>query len=276
MARTNIQLIFDVRSFYKKMSVTHGNMSAGTLAELYENMGKPASGADKITTWFIDSSMTIWDRILQHDGPRATILALENEFGRRSPFDSLTKLQKLCDRAKRPDAITFLVDGIADAAFHGLYSPNEFTGTFLYGKPNGEKGYYDVLNLRLDILEHLAYVFAPKHNFSDAALKHLTSLVRGPSAYRAMFGGSKPGFEVDLSWMGTMKASEQALLRLAENLCFKHDMTLITNMKTWLRAKKSVVEIMTESTVQTMVNEVLELHLGLTSLVGLVLQTSLN
>ncbi len=258
MAHSDIQQCFSLKAFQLRQEAKMGAQSAQQLWKLYNEMAKNASLTEPFKVGFIDACLTVWDKILLDDYMRQSVLMLENEYGKRSPLNSIYKMQRIVDKAKTHEQRCWLINGICDWVVQGLVPPADFTFEGLVGKGKGDKGFIDLLLLKFDLLSWFATRLVHTHPFTDAVRDRMGQMSTGHAAHRAMFGTVRAAEHFDQSWLGALPPSGQALLRLTESIVFKTqewDMSL----KTWLRAGKTWLDILEEPMLKESISKVLEL-----------------
>ncbi len=258
MAHTDVQQCFSLKAFQFRQEAKLGAQSAQQLWKLYNEHAKNASLTEPFKIGFIDACMTVWDKILVDDTMRELVLMLENDHGKRSPFNSIYKLQRVVDKAKTPEQRCWLINGICDWVGQGLVPATDFTFEALAGRGKSDKGFIDLLLVKLDLLSWFATRFVHLHPFTETVRDRLGRMATGHTAYRAMFGTVRAADHFDQSWLGALPPSGQALLRLVESIVFKTQ-EWDTSLKTWIRAGKTCNDIVEEATLKESISRLTDL-----------------
>lgn len=107
-----MQLVYDVLQYKTRHEKRHGPISAAELAAKYSQQMKVAQGGEAVSKSFIDIACTVQSRILSDDIMRRVLLTMDDmpESGRRrNPFDGISKLQALIDKARKPNATKLVI-----------------------------------------------------------------------------------------------------------------------------------------------------------------------
>lgn len=125
----------------------------------------------------------------------AAILALEEEFGKLSPLNSITKLRALWDRSSAmPAVVLWIVEGLGHLFRSGV---REFSQTSIFGdKRSGHIGWADLLTLKKEILTILL-------DKLDGMAPGVRPKLESHSAFRMHFTAKEPE-ETDRSWVGLL------------------------------------------------------------------------
>ena len=145
----------------------------------------------------------------------------EETFGKRTPWDSVYKLEHLARKAGRQQSVgtaarsLWLIDLVNDLCYNRMVAAGELSVANLTGKGRGGKGLLDLLLFKRDVLEHLLQekmeVLGLPASAKSAIREHMSSV----AAYRAAFG-HRDAAPADLTWFGALPQAAQHLIRLIE------------------------------------------------------------
>lgn len=148
----------------------------------------------------------------------------EEHFGKKTPWDSILKLDILQRKANRdPSKMRSLLMCIADAVLAGKFTSAELSVHALTGKKMGNKGMLDYY-LYLDDVRHHFFVELPSFGLSPDERAFLTETFANVASYRRLMGQSHvtadarllPAGKVDLSWLAKLSPIATALFRVIE------------------------------------------------------------
>ena len=240
LARSDVQIAFSIKAFQTRKETTVGPLSCGKLVELYKEQAKAAGSSNMLKEGFIDSCLSVWSKILSNERMRATILDLEDNLGKRSPFNSIYRLQSIINKAKTLEQRVWVIEGIAARIADGTIISTDITQATLTGSSRNEKGLVDLLLIKQEILRWIEQSWMVKQSMSQEVCERVRQLSEGWPTYTALFGKGK-----DVSWMGSLSVHGSLLLRLIESMVFKSQ-EWDSNLRTWLRANKSLEEIVAQ------------------------------
>ena len=152
LAHSDVQLCFNLKSFHFRKG---GKLNAVALHKAYKDNGAMSGTKADIPLGFVDSCLTVWDTILRHENMRDWVLEIENAFGKKSPFRSITNLQKVVDKCKALTDREWVISSLSQFVKKRFWDPFSITRDSLAGKKN-EKGLIDLLLLKYSVAMQIA------------------------------------------------------------------------------------------------------------------------
>ena len=213
LERTTCQRIFEVVDFKSKQEKKGTLMSVATLCGVYEQRAKLSKKGDAVTASFVESALSVWNRLLTIPECRQCVLSVDGKFGSLSPFNGITSLQTIVYRCKKSSYIKWVVEHIGDEVLNGIRDPKSFTVTFLRGKAKNDKGYLDILMIKYDIANALLESW--HNNVDRSSMDALNRIAASPIEYRKLYGS---GGNADLAWMGALTPGAIAASSLLVNI----------------------------------------------------------
>lgn len=117
-----VQKIFHIMDFkHKQERLTFKQMSVSAVVSMY-NAKLPVKAGEAFSASFVDSASVVWETILKHVPLQRLVVAAEEFFGNKTPFDSVYKLELVARKADRDvGKITWMLDTIVDLVLnHGV------------------------------------------------------------------------------------------------------------------------------------------------------------
>ena len=154
--RTVKQRVEDVAGFRKELHVEGGKGEASSkqIADLYSKNMVYAQSTEIVSAAFVDSACTVDRRILS-DPIGSTVMTFCDEYFtkmKEHPFESIYTLQGICDRAKGPDRLMWILQGLVDHYRMGFINKSSFAVNAIRDAKNS---YCNVLNLKMDAKAYL-------------------------------------------------------------------------------------------------------------------------
>ena len=251
MARTARQWCHLVHAVYTSKS---GKLNPQQLANHINENVKLADASDPISETWVDGCLKIYKEILCNQEQVALIEASEDQYGTESPFNSVSKLHAIAKLTKNKKSTAWILASINDLCYSEVYLPANFTHRSLKGEGNN-KGFVEVMLFKLELLNYILSNFIDiikskpcREKMRDAFASH--------ASYRAHVGFVSGGETSDMSWQSMWKPSAQQTFRLIEDLVFRKEYDV--QMRSCLRAKKSVVDTMDADFIKEVVEQIEE------------------
>jgi hypothetical protein len=222
--RTPVQRCYEVAAFREtRQLAVGGKVSVADIVTEWQTKFRSSNMSERIDREYIDVCLVIYDRLLTIPVVRDEILGADETLGRKTPFDSIYKLEAVARRAmpKRGSAAVavdkayFLVKGLCDYVQNGDYSGAELSVRALSGKGHGGRGLCDLLLYKQDLLRYLLHEWVEKLDLDVDVKVLLRQVMESHSTYRIHFG-FRGGVPVDMSWLVTMSPAEKSVFRLVE------------------------------------------------------------
>lgn len=141
------------------------------------------------------------------------LLALEEEFGKASPLNSVTKLKALSDRGSGTAGVlwTWIIEGLGHLFRSGV---REFSEKSVFGEKKTEQpGWADLLMLKKDLLMILL-------DKLDGTAPGVRSKLESHSAFRQHFVAQQPAEETDRSWVGLLQPVARLQVSFVEDCIY--------------------------------------------------------
>ena len=210
-----LQAVYQFVAFRARNERLHGKQPAKVLAEQYCMGVRRADTSEEVTNSFVDMALTIDNRMLKIERVAATLLKAEEEFGCTTPFDAVTKLHAIINKAKYEPRIVWAVDC--------LYDARKSTGPTLQlslrtlqgvGTSNGGKGLIDLLNFKYDLMLHVATYLGEHPSWPAQCRENFAKALSSPVTYRVMCGF--PDEKADLTWRAGWPPSAETAFQVWE------------------------------------------------------------
>ena len=203
------QRIYDIAGFAEAKKTTDGIVGSKKLAALYCAQVKLASNQEKMSESFVDSALTIYNRVLSQDACCKVLEQCDAQLLDKSPWKSIYALQALVDRANTPEMISWCLQGLVDGWRMGHLDP----GVFVIAKlKDSRASYVEVLKLKRKVRDYLLGDWLNSLPINDEWKKKLSNSFTSFDACRNFFAPF-PGDPVDTAWM---LAAPVGVLRIAE------------------------------------------------------------
>ena len=215
-ARSTVQRVFELLAFkQRREAVQGGKLSGKQLAELWrQNVAQTGSAlSEPVTDSFVDTALKVHERALSLPEVICEVLAVDEAYGKASPFNSIAALEKLTIKCKTPELLLWCICSIADALEQKHLSTADFSVRALSGsKSSGKasKGLIDLFILKKALLDWVKGKFLSAHPFPEAVQSAMA--FKSHKDFRTLCGG--PSRKVDISWMGTLPESARKLFDL--------------------------------------------------------------
>ena len=219
-ARSTCQRVFELLAFKARKEAVTGKMSAKELAANWRaNVVQSGSRfSEPVTDSFVDTAFKVHERLLGVPNLRMIVLQVDEAYGKGSPFNSLSVLEKFAIKCKTPDMLEWALACLADQLASGAASPGDFSVRALVGKGTGggNRGVLDLFIAKKDCLDYITGTFLSEHPFG-VAFTVLARSFKTHGDFRAKCGSC--GDNTDLSWMGTLQDSGRTVIDILKDTC---------------------------------------------------------
>lgn len=164
---------------------------------------------------------------------QALILEAEEKFGKRTPFDSIYKLESIIRKSKHCiDRIMWCLSYIVDACVNQHVRPGEYTLSNLSGKGKKEGfGLLDLYLLKHDFKQAALSQLLAGRNYSAEDTATISKVLADPfarSAHRGMQTLNHIEKISNVTWLGAMHGEAREYFLLFENIIYsnRHDVEL--------------------------------------------------
>ncbi len=218
VGRTTLQRIYDIIRVKHELEVAGKKSNADTISALFMSKLKIASSTETVNKTFVDSALTVWNRMLSQPQAADILKACDTTWGLHSPWNSVYKLQEVISRAQVPDAITWMLASLTDGVTCGTIAKGELTVRNIGDR--GTKYWGGMANLRRDLLTFLLTTYLDKDYGWNASVKaKFRSCLQDHASVRKALTPA-PGMEdlEDLTWQRDWPESAKTALELFEVL----------------------------------------------------------
>ncbi|CAE7679450.1 unnamed protein product [Symbiodinium sp. CCMP2592] len=147
------QRIYDVAGFKaSKEAALKTTLGAAAVASAYQKHLKASAGSEIISESFVDSAITVHDRLLSIPACSVLLEELDAQYLKGNPLSSIYAFQAIIDKAQTPKHITWAVEGMIDGFRKGFVEPGFFAVSKLRDARNS---YVEILKLKLAVKNHL-------------------------------------------------------------------------------------------------------------------------
>jgi hypothetical protein len=241
-----VQMI--IREKHNLVLKTGKDVSSSTLSKHFQG-NKTARGQDDISPAFIDSALTIENRILKDDVAASVLSKVDRTHGLKGPFDSVYKLQTIINKCKSTTNIRWALTALVDMLDMDQITAGDFAVRKL------ETALCPLVMLKLQFRDHLLTTFLDSRPFNPVAKSKIREVFASHDAVRKHVtpypGSAKPG----LTWQAALPPSTQRLVELIENIVFLD--TFDGTLKQGIKYGKSVDDVIEYNLIQEEVQDVL-------------------
>ena len=178
------QRIYDIAGFAEAKKTTDGIVGSKKLAALYCAQVKLASNQEKMSESFVDSALTIYNRVLSQDACCKVLEQCDAQLLDKSPWKSIYALQALVDRANTPEMISWCLQGLVDGWRMGHLDP----GVFVIAKlKDSRASYVEVLKSKRKVRDYLLGDWLNSLPINDEWKKKLSNSFTSFDACRNFF-----------------------------------------------------------------------------------------
>lgn len=242
-----VQRIFQLAAYKAKREVLTGaSVSCVELANEFSSKVAISSG-EQISKDYAYTAMAVYDRILKDDTCRSIILSVplshidmpgnipytqshrvfpafrqaEEEFGKKTPWDSVSKLEWVFKKAGSSTTarrkIIWQLAAVSDLVRHRMVTPGELSISGLSGKGRGGRGVLDLVLFKLDLLDELIVTVVDQVKLSSEVKSTIRSIFENHTAYRSHVGDN-----ADMMWMSSLPSSARDFVRLVSAPCLRN------------------------------------------------------
>ena len=213
------QRVLDVAGFkLERQGVQNTVVSSEKVSKLYNANVVLARSTEPVSVAFVDSSMTIYKRILM-DPVKALILALCDDLypdPAKHPFNSIYVLQAICDRASTPAKILTALIWLVDHYRMEIID----IGCFACRRMKDPKeSYVNVCTLKSDVKTFMTGEWLDGLDILPDAKQKCRSVFASVDTVRSEFS-PYPGTTVDTTFMAGWPQSCTMTFQFVDDLCF--------------------------------------------------------
>ncbi len=214
--RTTVQNIFDVVGFKKRKEKTGGGgVTAAQLLKEYKDHVRSASSSETFSESFFETALYVWEQALRVESIRDIVLAVEEKFQKKTPFDSVYKLEAFIQKGRTAPRIAWCFGYCNDILHEDGVTPGELSIPGLTGKAKGGKGLLDLALAKYDLGQHILNVWLKANSFAQDTINTIANIGLNHAQYRKLCGHSND-YSVDITWRSTLTPSGKLALSLFE------------------------------------------------------------
>lgn len=221
MVRSAMQQVQEILEFKARKEASSGKtFSNKVLAEMWNNEALQISSkyCEPIVEDWVEAAVKAQRHILSDKDLRLLVQWLEEEYGKKSPLNSVYALEGITTACRSRDDVKWVLETMQDHLRQGCTVGDFSQRAFLGHKK--QKGSIQVILFKKALLEYL-HPWLISHGFSDEHVAVLQSL-NDHQKYRALCGG--PGKRVDTSWQATKRESTRKMINFIGQVVFQRDM----------------------------------------------------
>lgn len=256
---------FEVLDVIKREESKAGReLTAIEIAGVWSGRVKQANLGDQVTVTYVEALMRCKRRIFSDADVTKKLLAAEETFGTRTPWDSLYKVEVLASKVGKvlgPAAkakLLWMVDFIHDRVQSGLVERGDLSVRTLSGKgAPGNKGVFDLALLKQDLCRHTLGVVLANLPGDEPGKEQMRAHSEGFETYRRAFGFPNDEQVRANPWMSLLPLHLQKFYDLHRDIVFgsRYDAAI----KAAMRAGRSAEECMEEGGIAQQIEEIHDL-----------------
>ncbi|CAE7245726.1 unnamed protein product [Symbiodinium sp. CCMP2592] len=212
------QRIYDVAGFKaSKEAALKTTLGAAAVASAYQKHLKASAGSEIISESFVDSAITVHDRLLSIPACSVLLEELDAQYLKGNPLSSIYAFQAIIDKAQTPQHITWAVEGMIDGFRKGFVEPGFFAVSKLRDARNS---YVEILKLKLAVKNHLLEEWLTGSTFPGKTKEDLRSAFSSFTHVRSKYSPYKEETQADTAWILGAKDSVVLAAELLEQLVY--------------------------------------------------------
>ena len=242
VAPTAYQRITELQIFKEKYEATSGKLSNKMLHEKYVEKVKVSEFSEPVSESMVDNCMTVQTRAFVLPPVRAAVEWAENEWGMRSPFNSISKLQALVQKAKTPQHIKWTFIGLKDLFRSKVLLADDLRYNDILGKNAAGISIVTVFVKKLELNVHFLTKLLDGIDIDQSIKAIIREKYGDHASYRAHVQAYPDQVPLKLAWARNFPVSANLFTNLMETLVYGRDHDGM--IKSGIKARKSAEEIM--------------------------------
>ena len=250
------QRIYDVAGFKaSKEAALKTTLGAAAVASAYQKHLKASAGSEVISESFVDSAITVHDRLLSIPACSVLLEELDAQYLKGNPLSSIYAFQAIIDKAQTPQHITWAVEGMIDGFRKGFVEPGFFAVSKLRDARDSvsdcdqifwaqffqvvcfhskhyfsgslklccnlrSSGYVEILKLKLAVKNHLLQEWLTGSTFPGKSKEDLRSAFDSFTHVRSKYSPYTEEIQADTAWLLGAKESVVLAAELLEQLVY--------------------------------------------------------
>ena len=195
MYRSAVQRIFEMCQWKERHEKASGlTLAPEAIVDIWKANVSVSAVGEEISYAFADAALTVWNRILSNDKCKQIIIDAENKWGKRTPWDSVYKLEGVVKRCGRPGDIataniTWCLAGVSDMILNDQQPSGFFTVRMISGRGHpGNKGVLDLLIYKKSVKQEAMNYLRDLNVFASDELELVDQYLNNHESYRNKFG----------------------------------------------------------------------------------------
>ena len=253
LARTITQRIYEVVGFKVDKEKELGPISSAKTSEFWKDNVKFSKGTEKCSTAFVDSAITVHNRVLVHKECRDVLeWAESNCLPGDNPFKSIWVLQAICDRCgdnvdKTKNAMTDLLDG-----FRMEYLT---LGHFAVQKlKDYRESYVEVSHMKYDMKAEFFNNWLPRLRLQPASLQKITDVFSTVDKVRALWTPYPNEKSNDTTFLMTLPKSTGLIMDFVEAMIYGNEFN--PRYKDTIKARGNIHDVLEYASVKAKITEI--------------------
>ena len=224
--------------------------SAAKLAKKFSDNLKQSTRSEKYSVTFIDSALTVHQRLLSLPRCKALLVELDTLAGIDSPFNSVFKLNHLVSKCKTPSCIESTLFKMIHGWRLGHLELEDFATRKLH------EWLIQMYILKDKMQHYLLNDFVAKHKFPIEDVVQIRAAFADTDSARKKLANYPSELPADTYWKSTMCDASQEFCAFVENMCIGTDYN--GTLKTALKAIREPAAVLGYQHIKDAVERVLE------------------
>jgi len=219
--RTMLQRLLEFIFVLQRHVASHGPQDAEAMATLWQQKigGNIGPSGESITESYVSVAVQVYNGMIAVEPIMNALLLAERLFNKKSPFDSVYKLQAIMQKCKGNHSLmAFVVTHVIDTIRNGLSTAGEYVHRTMVGKGQNNKGTIDLSIIKSNILTHLTVTYPAENNITDPFALDILKKASAHATYRELSGYASSRKE--LSWWAKLPQSCRTLYEVTEDLVY--------------------------------------------------------
>ena len=245
-----VQSMFVIMHFRETFGKT---LSAKALSAEYNKKINTSQMGDPVSDTFVDTVATVWDRVFSNAVCREVIMWAEETWRKRSPYNSIYKIEAYCRKAGRDvSRLQWCLKHMNDMVMRNFIDPNvslaQLTGKGIRG--SGGKGIIDLILAKYDALHEFLGPVLRSLPFAEPDRAEIIKATESHEAMQVLF----PRDSHDLTWTSCMRPAVVAMIKLVHEVVYDVDMDHC--LKQGVKCGKAIADILGHESITTRLDEV--------------------
>lgn len=256
---------FEVLDMIKRQETAAGRELTPTeIVEVWSSKVQQANLGDQVTVSYVEALLQCKRRVFSDGDVTKKLLAAEETFGTKTPWDSIYKVAVLASKVGKlqgavcKEKLVWMVDFVHDRVQSELVERGDLSVRALSGKgAAGNKGVLDLALLKMELCQHTLGVVLANLPGDGSGKDQMRAHSESFAAYRAAFGFPNDEQVRANPWLSLLPLHLQKFYDLHRELVFgsRYDAAI----KGAMRAGRSAEECLEESGISQHMEEINDL-----------------